>query len=365
VSATAQAPVGPESGAVRRPDVTPDAPTVRGRPARHEDDAAPVTVLGLLAILVESWKVVLLAALVGAALAAALVIPSPRTFTARMALVTVTASRGAGALGGVLGAAGISLGGGGVEPTPAFVLRLMKTETVRRAVALTPLPGSGRPLIAALNGGAPPPRPDLYGPLIGRAVVSTVERDGGTIMLSASHTDSAVARLLAERMLDETSGAFLRASRAQAAQQRAGQERRVAIAERNLRGAEAALLEFTRSNRVIETYATTFVERQQIERRVNQAQSVYSQAVSDRETAIAKELEETPALVVLDPIPDALAPNPKHTAAKMIVAAFAGGLIAAFWAIARGLLLGSGAADADRLRDAVRRLPLAGRLVRR
>jgi hypothetical protein len=49
----------------------------------------------------------------------------------------------------------------------------------------------------------------------------------------------------------------------------------------------------------------------------------------------------------------------------MIVAAFAGGLIAAFWAIARGLLLGSGAADADRLRDAVRRLPLAGRLVRR
>jgi len=115
---------------------------------------------------------------------------------------------------------------------------------------------------------------------------------------------------------------------------------------------------------VIETYAVAYVERQQLERALSLAQNVYAQAIGDRESAIAKELEDTPALVVLDPVPDVIAPNPKHTAAKMIAAAFAGGLLAAFWAVARALALSGGASEAGRLRQAIQALPLVGRLAR-
>jgi uncharacterized protein involved in exopolysaccharide biosynthesis len=332
-------------------------------PGAAEPGAASVTVLGLLATLLESWKWLAAAGVLGAAVAAAAVLPKPRTYTASMALVTVTSSRGP-TLGGVLGAAGISLGGGGIEPTPAFVLRLMKTESVRRAVALTPMPDSSRPLIAALAGGERAPRPEQYSAVVGRVVQSTLDRDGGTITLAATHSDSAVARLVAGRMLEETSRGFLRASRAQAAQLRAAQERRVEVAERNLRAAEAALLEFSRANRVLESFSVGYAQRQQLERALTLAQSVYTQAVNDRESAVAKELEDTPALVVLDPVPDTLAPNARHSAAKMIAAAFAAMLLTGLWAVARSLLLRGGAADSTRLRRAARSLPAVGRLVR-
>jgi len=207
---------GRESGPVA--DAYRNAPR-QYTPAPAAGGDAPVTVLGLLATLVESWKLLLGAALGGAAIAAAVTLPKPRTFTARMALVTVTTSR-APSLGGVLGAGLLNLSGSGIQATPAFVLRLMETESILRAVALTPLPDSGRLLVTALAGGGRPPRSEQYAPLVARTVETRVDRDAGTITLTATHSDSAVARLIAGRMLEETGRGFLHASRAQATQQR-------------------------------------------------------------------------------------------------------------------------------------------------
>jgi len=61
---------------------------------------------------------------------------------------------------------------------------------------------------------------------------------------------------------------------------------------------------------------------------VNSAQTVYSQARADYESAVARELEETPAVVVVDPIPSRLLPDPRRVPLKLVLAT-ALGLIAA------------------------------------
>ncbi len=327
-------------------------------------DVAPVNVFGLAATLVEAWRALLVAALLGAAIAAAITLARPRTYTARMSLVTVTTSKGP-SLGGVIGAGLLSIGAGsGVQATPTFVLRLMETESIRRAIALTPVPGTGQPLVTTLGGHDALAHPELFGRTIGRAIESTTDRDAGTIELAATHPDSAIARLMAQRMLEETSRGFLRAARAQATQQREAQERRVEVAQHNLRAAEDALLAFSRSNRVIGSYSSSFVENQQLQRALSIAQSVYTQAVGDRESAVAKELEDTPALVVLDPVPNVIGANPRYTAAKMIAGAVTGMLLVGFWKIVRALMAGPAAPDARRLRAALRTVPVVGRFVR-
>jgi len=47
---------------------------------------------------------------------------------------------------------------------------------------------------------------------------------------------------------------------------------------------------------------------------------VYSQARSDYETAVARELEETPAVVVVDSVPSRLLPDPRHVPLKLVLA---------------------------------------------
>ena len=49
------------------------------------------------------------------------------------------------------------------------------------------------------------------------------------------------------------------------------------------------------------------------------AEQVYSQAATDRESAVARELEETPTVVVQDPLPPVLPKVRKHLALKVVI----------------------------------------------
>jgi len=67
-------------------------------------------------------------------------------------------------------------------------------------------------------------------------------------------------------------------------------------------------------------FSEASVMRRELEREVTSAQSVYSQAREDYETAVARELEETPAVVVVDSIPNRLLPDPRHAPLKLVLA---------------------------------------------
>jgi len=63
---------------------------------------------------------------------------------------------------------------------------------------------------------------------------------------------------------------------------------------------------------------------------------VYTDAVSDHQNAVARELSETPAVVIVDPIPPVLTPVPRQAVLKLILAGVLGLLVAGLVLAARG-----------------------------
>jgi hypothetical protein len=153
-----------------------------------------------------------------------------------------------------------------------------------------------------------------------KAVTAEVDKQTGLITVETTLADSAVARLVTRRLTESASAAFVRVSRAQATSQRTSQAERVDSAQRQLRRAEERSREFNSSNRAYTVFSEASVTRRQLEREATNAQSVYSQALSDYETAVARELEETPAVVVVDSIPNRLLPDPRHAPLKLVLA---------------------------------------------
>lgn len=248
----------------------------------------------------------------------------PRPHEARSVLAAVGSSRlgislpgmDAGLLGG-----SIRLGGGGVEATPEMVGYLLNAETVLLTVASHPLPEGGT-LAERVAGG----RVEELGAeqtlrKLRRHLRVTTARPTGLITLTVRHRDSTLARQLATGIVEEAQRLFATVTSSQAGQFRRAQDARVDSAATNLEEAEDRLLRFNQGNRVVIAGSRLALERSRLERHVLTAQSVFQSAISDRESARARELEVTPALAVVEPMPVRL---PLEERRVVALAAFAG-----------------------------------------
>ena len=270
------------------------------------------------AICVAAWAATLVAVLV----------PS-REYTASVVLAAVPNARNnalAGGLTAILGSAQL----GGVQSTPYFIAKLLLLRSVITNVAAERVPDArgGTVIERILEEPAAEIRPTSVEPAMRDILSAEVDKQTGLIALRATHTDSAVVRQVATRLVETASQTFMRVSRAQASSQRVAQAERVDSARRQLRRAEERALSFLSANRAYTSFSPASISRQQVEREVNSAQTVYSQARADYESAVARELEETPAVVVVDPIPSRLLPDPRRVPLKLVLAT-ALGLIAA------------------------------------
>jgi hypothetical protein len=203
---------------------------------------------------------------------------------------------------------------------------------------------------------------------VGEAIQVSIDRKTSLLDVSARHRDSAVARLLVTRDVELGAAAFATTMRAQASAQRQGQEERVRLTAAALRTAEERQLNFLRSNRVSSAFSASALEQQAIQREIQVAQQAYTEAVSAREAAYARELEQTPAVVVVDPVPAELPAVPRYTLFyALAVAVFAAFAYATLVLAREGLLALERESDPRALRfvAAVRRLPLVGRLASR
>jgi uncharacterized protein involved in exopolysaccharide biosynthesis len=201
-------------------------------------------------------------------------------------------------------------------------------------VAMRPFaPGSTQRIIdriAALQGGSP---------ILDREVVRSTEsllqgaldKETGVITLRAASRDSALARSLVRAWVDEVSATFVRATKTQGAEMRDALQARVDSGQRQLHRAEEEYRSFLAHNRTVGQFSEASLEQQRLMRAMELAQSVYDQAVKEREAAISKELEETPAMVVLDAPARTLMPVPRQTGIKMLVVGLFTGF--AVWAL--------------------------------
>jgi len=293
---------------------------------------------------------------------------TPQRYEAVMTLSTV--SSGALPSGGGLAASLLAAAAqGGLQATPPFLVELMHLPGVLTEVAQSRVSdGSSERIIdrIATSSGVDSIR-SFRVPVVMQTLMRTsVQRETGTITLTVTHRDSALARAVARQLVDEVGRAFVQAAKAQAIELRRSQQARVDSASRQVGQAQDSLIAFLARNRAVAPFSPAAVVQQRLQRAVDLAHQVYGLAVTDREAAIAKELEDTPALVVIDPLPGRLPPVPRRRLLKLLLTLLFTTIAVSFAIVFRETLRHQGGQRPDslvRLRSAAQELPLVGRLM--
>ena len=275
--------------------------------------------------------IVAIAGLGGGLLAAAAAALRPAKFQATVVLSTVFNNRGGGLASQLLGANAT----GSLQATPGLVVRLTQLQSVLLPIAESRTP-SGKVLSDILTGKDSRSLSTAKKlKAMREAITSSYDRETGLVTLQVVNRDSTLARLFVERTVEQISRVFVDASRAQGRQMRAAMSERVDSASSQLRHSEERLASFLSANRSLTAYAAAQAERQRIDRDISLAQTIYTQVLTDREQAIAKELEAAPAVVVLDPLPRSLPTVPRAVVAYALFGAMFGCGVAWVWLLMR------------------------------
>ncbi len=276
--------------------------------------------LALLTPLIErrraivAWTIVLALATGGIA---ALV---PRKYKAEVSLSPVVNNKSGSALGGIAALAGATLSTG-YQLTPARMVELLKSRVVLAGVGKSGFGPAGATVIDRLLD-EPYTRGDdqEIAKHLEKLLDVGTNKETGTVTVSVENRDSALARVVASRIVDSASQRFVRTSKAQAQQLRIAQEGRVEAARSQLASAEERLRQFRFSNRATPSFSVTSVDLQRLNRDIQLAEQVYTQAITDQQSAYARELEATPTVVVQDPLPANLPKVRKRIILKTAIA---------------------------------------------
>jgi uncharacterized protein involved in exopolysaccharide biosynthesis len=284
----------------------------------------------------------------------------PRKYKAELSLTPVVNNKSGSALGGIAALAGATLSTG-YQLTPARMVELLKSRTVLAGVGKSRASANGESVIDRFLGEHYDRNDDEeIQAHLAKVIDVGTNKETGTITVAVQHKDSALARLIAARVVDSASQIFVRTSKAQAQQLRMAQDNRVAIAKADLTASEERLREFKFSNRATPSFSPISLDGDRLARDVSMAQQVYSQAVSDQQSAYAHELEETPTVVVQDPLPPNLPKVRKRIILKTAVAGIVSFVILCIGVLLFDLMrqrLNRADSESARFRQAVSTLP--------
>lgn len=280
-----------------------------------------IDALTLLTPLVERRRQIILGSIAIALAVGGWAALNPRKYKAELSLTPVISQKSSSALGGIAALAGATLNQG-YQLTPARMVELIRSRTVLAGVGMSQVGATGRDRVIDRFLGERYTRddPEEVAKQLSRRLNVGSNKETGTVTVAVQHRDSALARIIAARVVDSASHIFVRTSRAQAQQLRIAQEARVANAAAQLASAEERLRAFTFANRAAPPFSDAGLERERLTRIVQLAEQVYNQAATDREAAYAQELQETPTVVVQDPLPSKLPKVRKRIVVKTAIA---------------------------------------------
>ncbi len=280
-----------------------------------------IDALTLLTPLVERRRQIVLGSIAIALAVGGWAALNPRKYKAELSLTPVISQKSSSALGGIAALAGATLNQG-YQLTPARMVELIRSRTVLAGVGMSPVGSSGSDRVIDRFLGERYTRddPEEVAKQLARRLSVASNKETGTVTVAVQHRDSALARIIAARVVDSASQIFVRTSRAQAQQLRMAQEARVVNAAAQLAAAEERFRAFTFANRAAPPFSDAGLERERLNRVVQLAEQVYTQAATDRESAYAQELQETPTVVVQDPLPSRLPKVRKRIVMKTAIA---------------------------------------------
>ncbi len=320
-----------------------------------------VDALALLTPLLEKRRYIIAGAILIGLAVGVYAMLQPRKYKAELTITPVVNNKSTSAFGGIAALAGASLNSG-YQLTPARMVELLRSRKVLAGVGMSRInPTSSETVIDRFFGEkyTRNDQEEIENQLQRILTVGT-NKETGTITVGVLHRDSALARVMASRIVDSASQIFIKTSKAQAQQLREAQEGRVDIARQQLAVAKERLREFNFANRAAPIYSSASVERERLAGEVNLAEQVYTQAATDRESAYARELEATPTVVIQDPLPPVLPKARKRIIMKTGIAGIVSfGIICILVIMADfiGRRLASSDSESARFRRAVSTIP--------
>jgi uncharacterized protein involved in exopolysaccharide biosynthesis len=320
-----------------------------------------VDALSLLTPLLEKRRQIIVWSVALAVLVGVIALLMPLKYKAELSLTPVVNNKSSTALGGFAALAGATLNNG-YQLTPTRMVELLKSRTVLAGVGMSRVtPSKPETVIDRLLG-------EKYTRNDEEEVEKKLERllsvgsskETGTISVSVFHRDSALARVIAERVVDSASQIFVRTSKAQAQQLRIAQEGRVESARSELAQAEERLRQFRFANRATPPFSAAAIDLQRLNRDIQMAEQVYTQAITDQQAAYARELEATPTVVVQDPLPPILPKLRKQIPMKVAITGIVSFVLISIAVLLIDLTkrrLSRTDSESDRFRKAVSTLP--------
>src|SRR5689334_1627838 len=196
-----------------------EAPTALGPGSPRE-----VPLRALFAPYRRRWRMIVGACVIAWGIALATALVPARRYTASLVLAAVPNARTSALSGGltaILGSAQL----GGVQSTPYFIAKLLLLRSVIMQVASERVQDArgGTVIERILEEPAASIRPTRVEPGMRDVISAEVDKQTGLIALRATHTDSAVVRQIANRLVATASETFIKVSRAQASAQRIAQ----------------------------------------------------------------------------------------------------------------------------------------------
>jgi len=283
------------------------------RATRWSPDAAAegvsITPLGLLALLLRRWRLVLAVPLL-CGLSAAVFAIVAREYTARSRFAPQAARSDLGRFGGIAAQFGLPVAAGATAETPDFYVDLLTSgEILREAVlheyrfavrAGRPDSLSGTWLdLLEVKGDLPEERLRNGVDELRRNVAASANLKSGLVALRTTAPWPGLAEAVNARMLELLGDFDRRRRQAGARAEREFTEARLAGAQRDLEAADGALAAFLDHNRRPES-SRLLMELERRQRQVALRQQVYAGLAQAYEQARIDEVRNTPVITVVD-----------------------------------------------------------------
>jgi uncharacterized protein involved in exopolysaccharide biosynthesis len=310
-------------------------------------DDAP-SLLGILNVVLRSWRVVAALGLLGFIAGIAYTLRNPRSYTANASFVPQGTKSSAGGVAGLAAQFGFSIAAGDAAQSPQFYADLLTSREVLRRVAQSSYTfrrndSTINVTLVSLWGGEvanPEARLETAVDALDGQVSTGLAQKTGVITLSVTTPRPDLSRQVAQQLLENVNRFNLELRRAQAESEREFIESRLTEVSNQLRDAEANLETFLENNRDYSRAPRLTFAFDRLSREVSMRQQVYTTVSQALEQARVDAIRNTPVITVLEPAHTPVKPNPRGLVVRSILGLLAGvtlGIVIAFGRNARSL----------------------------
>lgn len=311
---------------------------MRGSPSSTYEQDDDLSVLRVLNILLQRWRLLVVLPSLGFILFAAVNYTQPRSYTASASFMPHSAVDGRSRVSGVAAQLGIDVGGSSqAGQSPDFYAALLLSREVLRAAVETeytlatpdgPVAGNLLTLYGLDPAGGLQAR-EAASRILAGAISVSPQRTTGLVRVSVTAPSPVLAEQIAARLLDLMHDFNHRLRQSQAAAEGQFIEERLSEVGADLRSSEDELKVFLRQNRQFRNSPELIFEYERLERQVELHQSLYNSLAQSLERARMDQARNTPLITVLERPEGSARANSRGTISRGLLGMVLGLLIAA------------------------------------